>query len=232
MGAAAQDRPDRGRRLRRRQGDEAIAAIAKSFGALKPRKPGEDRSPDVRFPAHNATPVVRTHDGEGTQAAVIAWPTGGGSADHAEARRLDVLAAIFSDRLFDRLRSAASHSPSAQSQWPVGQPGGGRLIALGQVAPDKTGLFFKLSREIAAELVATPITEDELRRTVVPMLQYMARASSGNQFWLLQTQGATYDPQRIEASQSLVGDMTGIGTPQSPAGDRGEIPAAGIRIGR
>ena len=197
--------------------DEAIAAIAKSFGALPARKPGKDRSPEVRFPAHVDAPVIRTHDGDATQAAaVIAWPTGGGSADHAEARRLDVLAAIFSDRLFDRLRSAAgaSYSPSAQSQWPVGQPGGGRLLALGQVAPDKVDLFFKLSREIAAELVATPITEDELRRTVVPMLQYMARASSGNQFWLLQTQGGAYDPKRIEASQSLVGDMTSI-TPET-----------------
>ena len=63
-------------------------------------------------------------------------------------------------------------------------------------------------------LVATPITEDELRRTVVPMLQYMARASSGNQFWLIQTQGGAYDPKRIEASQSLVSDMTSI-TPET-----------------
>ena len=191
--------------------DEAIAAIAKSFGALKPRKPDAPLSPTVRFPAHVATPVIRTHDGDDNQAAaVIAWPTGGGSADHAEQRRLDVLAAVFADRLFDRLRSAAgaSYSPSAQSQWPVGQPDGGRLIAIGKVAPDKVPLFFQLSRQIAAELVSTPITDDELRRTIVPMLQYMARASSGNQFWLIQTSGGTFDPKRIEASQSLVGDMT------------------------
>ena len=197
--------------------DEAIAAIAKSFGALKPRVADDAVPAPVRFPAHVATPVMRTHDGDDNQAAaVIAWPTGGGSADHAEARRLDVLAAIFNDRLFDRLRSVAgaSYSPSAQSQWPVGLPGGGRLIAVGKVAPDKVSLFFQLSRQIAAELVSTPITPDELRRTVVPMLQYMARASSGNQFWLLQTSGGTFDPKRIEASQSLVGDMTGV-TPES-----------------
>ena len=54
------------------------------------------------------------------------------------------------------------------------------------------------------------IGDDELRRTVVPMLQYMARASSGNQFWLAQTSGGTFDPKRIEATQSIVGDMTGI----------------------
>ncbi|MEH3047234.1 hypothetical protein, partial [Sphingomonas adhaesiva] len=36
----------------------------------------------------------------------------------------------------------------------------------------------------------------------------------GNQFWLIQTSGATLDPMRIEASRSIVGDMTGI-TPAS-----------------
>jgi zinc protease len=197
--------------------DEAIAAVAKSFGALKPRPAATTPAPPVRFPAHVATPVIRTHDGDDTQAAaVIAWPTGGGSTDHAEARRLDVLAAVFADRLFDRLRSVAgaSYSPSAQSQWPVGQPGGGRLIALGQVAPDKVPLFFQLSRQIAAELVSTPVDADELRRTIGPMLQYMARASSGNQFWLMQTTGGAFDPARIESSRSLVGDMTGI-TPEA-----------------
>ncbi|WP_335300456.1 hypothetical protein, partial [Sphingomonas adhaesiva] len=78
---------------------------------------------------------------------MIAWPTGGGSAGHAESRALDVLAAVFADRLFDRLRSVAgaSYSPSAQSQWPVGLDGGGRLVAIGKVAPDKVPLFFQLS---------------------------------------------------------------------------------------
>lgn len=197
--------------------EEAVAAIAKSFGALKARRPSAAAVTPARFPAHVAQPVVRTHDGDDTQAAaVIAWPTAGGAAGHAEARRLDVLAAIFADRLFDRLRSAAgaSYSPSAQSQWPMGMASGGRLVAIGQVAPDKVPLFFQLSRQIAAELVATPIGADELRRTIVPMLQFMARASSGNQFWLMQTSGGAYDPARLEASASLVSDMTGI-TPEA-----------------
>lgn len=197
--------------------DEAIAAVAKSFGALKPRGAGGTTSAPLRFPAHVTQPVIRTHDGDDNQAAaVIAWPTGGGSAGHAESRALDVLAAVFADRLFDRLRSVAgaSYSPNAQSQWPVGTESGGRLVAIGKVAPDKVPLFFQLSRQIAAELVSTPVGADELRRTVGPMLQYMARASSGNQFWLIQTSGGTFDPARIEASQSIIGDMTGI-TPAS-----------------
>ena len=88
--------------------DEAIAAVAKTFGALPPRAAPATALSTVRFPAHDATPVVRTHLGDDNQAAaVIAWPTGGGIDGIAESRRLDVLAAVFSDRLFERLRQAA-----------------------------------------------------------------------------------------------------------------------------
>ena len=193
--------------------DEAIAAVAKTFGALKPREDGAVLVPRVDFPAHNATPVVLTHDGADTQAAaVIAWPTGGGTADIPESRRLDILAQIFADRLFDRLRSVAgaSYSPSAVSQWPLGLQNGGRMMAVGQVAPANVNLFYKLSREIAAELVAKPVEQDELNRAIGPMMQYLARASSGNQFWLIQTSGGAFDPNRLAGARSLVSDYMTI----------------------
>ncbi|ONF97494.1 M16 family metallopeptidase [Sphingomonas jeddahensis] len=197
--------------------DEAIAAVGRTFGALKPRTEAPVVAPGAAFPAHNDRPVVLTHEGADTQAAaVIAWPTGGGSAGIAESRRLDILAAIFGDRLFDRLRSVAgaSYSPSAVSQWPLGLTSGGRIVAVGQVAPDNVDLFFKLSREIAAELVSTPVSEDELRRAIGPMMQYLARASSGNQFWLLQVSGGAYDPNRLGGARTLVSDYMEI-TPQT-----------------
>ena len=71
-----------------------------------------------------------------------------------------------------------------------------------------------LSREIAAELVATPVTEDELRRAIGPMMQYLARASSGNQFWLLQVSGGAYDANRLGGARTLVSDYMSI-TPQT-----------------
>ena len=190
--------------------DEAIAAVAKTFGALKPRNLPLLPPQSVKFPAHVATPVMRTHDGPDNQAAaVIAWPTGGGSANLAESRQLDVLASVFSDRLFDRLRSAAgaSYSPYAQSQWPVGLANGGRIIAVGQVAPENIPLFFKLSREIAAELVATPLTAEELRRTIQPMAQRVLRMATGNQYWLIQTAGGTYDQKRLDSARSVLSDF-------------------------
>ncbi len=193
--------------------DEAIAAVARTFGALKPRTEAPVVAPSAAFPAHVDRPVVLTHQGADTQAAaVIAWPTGGGTDGIAESRRLDILAAIFGDRLFDRLRSVAgaSYSPSAVSQWPLGLQSGGRFIAIGQVAPDNVELFYKLSREIAAELVAKPVDEDELRRAIGPMMQYLARASSGNQFWLIQTSGGAYDDKRLAGARTLVQDYMSI----------------------
>ena len=190
--------------------DEAIAAVAKTFGALPQRTTPLLPPQTVRFPAHVATPVVRTHDGPDNQAAaVIAWPTGGGSANIAESRKLDVLAQVFSDRLFDRLRSAAgaSYSPYAQSQWPVGLANGGRFLAIGQVAPDNVPLFFKLSREIAAELVATPLADDELKRFIAPMQQRILRSATGNQYWLYQTSGGTYDQRRLDSARAVLSDF-------------------------
>lgn len=196
--------------------EEAVNAIAKSLGALAPRRATVPRVPPVTFPAITGKPVVLTHSGPDNQAvALVAWPTGGGIEGVTDSRRLDLLAQIFSDRLFDRLRSeaGASYSPSVQSEWPVGLPSGGRLFALGQVPPDKVEFFYTLVRQIAADLVAKPIEQDELRRTLVPYLQYIARASTGNTFWLNKLESGTRDPRRITAVNSLANDLRGI-TPE------------------
>ncbi len=190
--------------------DDAVTAVANTFGAMKPRKASTVVPPPVRFPAHDATPVMRTHNGpENQAAAVIAWPTGGGIEAITESRQLDVLAQIFSDRLFERLRQAAgaSYSPNLQSQWPVGMASGGRLLAIGQVAPEKVGFFFETARKIAAELVSTPVDDDELQRIKRPMGQYIMRSSTGNQFWLQQLGGATFDPRRIDATKRIADDL-------------------------
>jgi zinc protease len=195
------------------KGDEAIAAVAATFGALKPRAAPAAAAPPIKFPEHNATPIVRTHSGQENQAvALIAWPTGGGVEGVPESRKLDVLAQVFSDRLYDRLRTeaGASYSPSVGSSWPDGAASGGRIMAIGQVPPDKTDLFFRLSREIATDLVKNPISDDELQRAKTPMQQYVMRASTGNTFWLNLLSGAAYDPRKIASARSILLDYQNV----------------------
>ncbi len=196
--------------------DAAMKAVGATFGALPARDTALPPAPPVRFPAHVTTPVVRTHAGNANQAAaVIAWPTGGGSAGIAESRRLDVLAQVFSDRLFERLRQAAgaSYSPNVSSSWPIGMSAGGRLVAIGQVTPDKVDFFFQTARAIAAELVAKPIEADEFKRIMGSMAQSLSRASTSNQFWMRLMAGAAYDPARATATANLGRDFGSI-TPE------------------
>ncbi|RYE03386.1 MAG: insulinase family protein, partial [Sphingomonadales bacterium] len=123
--------------------------------------------------------------------------------------------AIFRDRLIDQLRSQAgiSYSPAVISDWPVGMPNGGKLLALGMVPPDKTDFFFKLSRGIAADLAAKPVEADELDRALTPLKQLLIRQSSGNMFWMRLVEGGTRDPARIEAVNTLAQDIA-LTTPE------------------
>lgn len=188
--------------------EQMVAAVTATMGAMAPRKAATTTIAAPRFPAHRDAPETRRHNGQPNQAAaVIAWPTGGGSAGIEEGRKLEILAAVFSDRLFEQLRQQAgvSYAPNVFSQWPVGLPAGGRVVALGSVPPERVDFFFELARKIAADLAANPISDDELQRAITPVVQYNLRLSSGNTFWLQLAGGGSTDPQRLAALRQLVG---------------------------
>lgn len=195
--------------------DDAIKAIEQSLGAMKPRAAAAKPAGGQRlaFPAGNAKPLEFFHKGPADQAAaVIAWPTRGGLDDIAEGRHLEILAAIFRDRLFEKFRSeqAASYSPDMASSWPEEFSSGGYLMAYSQVKPADVDSFFKFSNEVAADLAAKPVSADELQRAVEPVKQMVERAASGNMFWLSQLKGATYDPRRFDALKHLYRDYADV----------------------
>ncbi len=195
--------------------DEAIAAIEQSLGAMKPRPatPKSTGGQKLSFPAGNDKPVQFFHKGPADQAAaVMAWPTAGGLDNIVEGRHLEILAAIFRDRLFEKFRSeqAASYSPDMASSWPEEFSNGGYLMAYSQVKPGDVDSFFKFSNEVAADLAAKPVSADELQRAVEPVKQMVERAASGNMFWLSQLKGATYDPRRFEALKHLYKDYAQV----------------------
>lgn len=193
----------------------AIAALERSFGAMKPRSPAvvAPAAQSIAFPAPVAAPLELTHRGATDQAAaVMAWPTGGGLAGVSESRQLEILAAIFRDRLFEKFRAeqAASYSPDMAANWPRDFASGGYLMAYTQVKPTDVERFFAFADEVAADLSANPVSADELQRAVEPTRQAIERAASGNTFWLNQLKGATYDPARFTALGRLFGDYTSV----------------------
>ena len=194
---------------------EAVAAIAKTLGAIKKRKnrPISKAAGQIKFPDGKAAPVRLSHKGPADQvAAVIAWPTGGGLENITEARELEILAAIFRDRLFEKFRSekAASYSPDMASNWPEDFPDGGYLMAYTQVRPKDVDSFYDFADQVAKDLIATPVSADELQRAVEPVKQYIGRASTGNTFWLQELKGAGHNPQRFKALSHKYSDYGNV----------------------
>ncbi len=198
--------------------DQAVDSILKTFGALKKRKP-DTVQPDAtspRFPVPQAGPEILVHKGDPDRAAaMVAWPTGGGLEDVRESRKLEVLVSIFNDRLFEILRSqqGASYSPQVVNVWPVEFESGGYIGAQSQLTPDNIDRFNNVVELIAKDLREKPVSADELQRVVEPLRQLIARASSGNSFWMSQMEGASFNPQKFVALQTLLRDYTVI-TPE------------------
>jgi zinc protease len=196
--------------------DDAIKAMGASLGAIKKREVAVPipMSDDIRFPAGNAQqPVSLSHKGPKDQAAaVIAWPTGGGLDRIKEGRELEMLASVFRDRLFEKFRSeqAASYSPDMQGFWPDKMRSGGYLMAYTQVQPKDIERFYAFASEVAADLKKNPVSADELQRAVEPQRQYLERALTGNQYWMLLFEGATYNPARFSAFASIYRDYTEV----------------------
>ena len=192
--------------------DVAIAAALDTIGALPVRAPVSVVAPSPHGPPAGST-LELTHRGPKDQAAaVLAWPTGAGRSDLYESRKLDVLAALFTDRMFDALREAdgESYSPNVNSNWPTGLASGGSFVVISQVRPGSVPVFFQVAEKIAHDLATTPVTDDELARALGPMKQLYSRAATGNTFWLSQLSGVSGDPTRVGNVLSLSPDFDRI----------------------
>jgi zinc protease len=189
-----------------------IEALQRTFGALAQRAPLKAAAPaSARFPAANAQPVVLTHRGDANQAAaVVSWPTGGGSLGISESRQLEILTQLFTNRLLDAMREklGASYAPQVYSTWPLDLDSGGSITALAQLQPAAVPTFFATAQEIAADLVAQPVTPDELARVIEPMRQRITRASTSAAFFMYQLEGATDDPTRVAGIRTILRDYT------------------------
>ncbi|MXO46934.1 insulinase family protein [Erythrobacter vulgaris] len=192
--------------------EEAVQTLSRTFGALPDRQP---IAPAVLDRAIEIAPagetVVRYHKGEANQAAaVISWPTGGGMDEIRKSRQLAILTEVFSNRLLDAMRekAGASYSPSVQLDWPTDVDSGGSITGFAQLQPKDVPVFFAEADRIASELTQTPPTPDELARATEPLRNYYERISSGNYFYLLELEGSTQDPRRMQALRGLINDYS------------------------
>jgi zinc protease len=189
----------------------------------------------MRFPAAPTTPVTLFHKGRDDQAVgMIAWPTTGYSpGTRVLARTLSLLGSVFQLRLTERVRESegVSYSPGAGSAASQVWPDYGYLAAQIEAPPEKLDGFFAAAQEIAADLAAKPISEDELNRARRPSLEAIDRARDGNAYWLGALGEIGEDPFRLQSILTQKSDLQGI-TPQAlqEAARRFLLPATAYRL--
>lgn len=182
--------------------DAAIKAVGATLGALPPRPARSETVPadrPVRFVADRSVKVL-THAGAADQGAItLSWPTTDGRDLKDDITR-DLLAAVMGLRLTEKLREelGATYSPQAFSYAPLAYKGFGHITAFMTVPPETMDSSAKAVRDIAAELVAAPVSADLLDRARNPIRAGLERSETQNNGWLGIVSEAQSDPTLLD----------------------------------
>jgi zinc protease len=193
--------------------DQAIAAVARTFGALPVRVKRSAFVEDhpVVFPAQvlNKTFAVPTDTPRGK--VVLDWPATDGR-DLPRARRLSLLASILQDRLRVTLREKMgdTYSPNAAVVLSQAFPGYGYLSANATVAPGSARIVADAIRDVAADLVAHGVADDELKRAKEPILTQIRQDVRDNAYWGRVLANAQEEPRQLDWCRARLADFESI----------------------
>ncbi|HEX6375229.1 MAG TPA: insulinase family protein [Allosphingosinicella sp.] len=198
--------------------DTAVAAMLKTVAALPKRaeSPAPAASLKVRPPQASKVPIRFTHLGDATQAyAALGWTTFGGPERRRERRALSLAANLAQARLIERLRDSegASYSPAATVQSSFEFADWGVFFAGSEIRPERTDLFFRLAREIVAELAARPASADEWQRAINPVVTGIERRLKTNAYWAGTMEAWSREPWRIDYARTYLADYKSL-TPE------------------
>ncbi|WP_162806644.1 M16 family metallopeptidase [Sphingosinicella terrae] len=198
--------------------EAAVEAMRRTVASLPPRPqpaiPAE--AAQVRPPAPDPQPRTFTHEGDPNQAfAMIGWSTLGGRDRIEERRALALAANMFQARLFDRLREeeGATYSPNGAHLSSDSFPQWGIFYASAEIRPDRAETFFRVAREIVADLAARPALADEFTRARNPVISGIERRLATNAYWVGAVENWVEHPEEIESVRSYLADYRAL-TPE------------------
>jgi zinc protease len=198
---------------------EAEKILAATFGALPgPRQDARKPVDPLAFPPAGQHQVTfQSNIAKGLVAAH--FPTTDRS-DIKKARRLQVLAAIFSDKLRERVREelGESYSPRASAAFSDVFPGYGYIFANILIAPSQADRVSAAIRDIAATLHRDGVTPDDVDRAKKPLLAAIEDQRRSNTYWLgTVVATAAREPHRLDWARTLVSDFQAVTEPDLDA---------------
>lgn len=195
--------------------DATIESVARTFGALPARssKPPYVRERQVMIPPQPTTQsfAVRTEDPRGI--VDLRWPATDQRKDIHLARRLELLAAILSDRLRIAIREKMgdSYAPRAGADLSQTFTGYGFIEAGATIAPNRAQAVAAAIRDVAADLAKNGLTADELERARKPLMTRLRRSLRYNFYWLNEVLASAQEsPERLEWARDRIADYESI----------------------
>jgi zinc protease len=182
--------------------DQAIALVAKTFGALPEREPDFREYPEQRQRPFTAdrTPRTITHKGPADQAIIRwTWPTVD-DEDPALKQQFDVLERVMRGALVDNLREklGKAYSPGAQSALSSSWDEYGTFAITASVDVADLDATRAAVAETLAELRAQRVGEDTLHRARQPLAEALDNMLKSNSGWLSLVDRAQTEPDRID----------------------------------
>jgi zinc protease len=214
---------------------QAMALVAKTFGALPPRaakRPNYAKNIAVRFPAVRM-PITLNHSGKADQGLVqVHWPTTD-DTDFRHELTLDLLSEIMGLMATEELREklGATYSPNASSSMSGTFKGYGYFSVSSTTEPKNIDTVLSAIDRMAASLSNAPISDDLIKRARTPMLERLTRNRRENGFWIGVTDEAQSDPGDLDDVRKWEGLLKSITAKDLQAAAKKYLsPAAALRI--
>jgi len=169
--------------------EQAIDAVAGTFGALAPRPalvPPTGPGPFRRFPAALPGPQTAYHEGPADKAAaVLIWPLYVASYERRkEEYSLNLLAAIYQTRIIQQVRGTLgkTYSPQVLNPMPDNADQGYMAAAIETSAADLDQVV-AAARRIASELASGTVTQAEVDAARTPLVAARVQSQKINEPW-------------------------------------------------
>lgn len=193
--------------------DPVIALVERYLGSLPLAPPAEilRPGPGPRFPAGESLHL--TIASRIPKALVVLAHSGEDFWDIQRTRRLSILAEIYANRLRETIREqmGAAYSPFAWHQPSRAYRGYGLFQAMIPVHPNQVAAILQAAPEVAASLRQQPITADELRRSLDPVLTSIRDRVQTNEYWLSSVLvGLSQHPEQLAWSRNFLSDYAAI----------------------
>lgn len=192
---------------------EMIDIVAKTFGALPKRRANYTlnlKAFEKTFPDGGTQTLF--HTGEANQGALyMGWPTTK-IWTLERSRAYSFIARVFNNRLIDIIREdkGLSYSPSASVSFSENSSPYGYFSASITADPQFFDAFQKATSQIASDLKAGGITQDELNRARKPVLESIERSTKENGAWLSVVRASQTDPKGLDRRRSRLAAITAL----------------------